>query len=49
MHDRDGGKLSDARRIQGVKKVLGEVLADDDLHQPPTRPRLQRARASIAR
>jgi [protein-PII] uridylyltransferase len=49
VHDRDGGKLSDGRRIQGVKKVLSEVLAEDDTHPPSARPRLQRARASIAR
>jgi [protein-PII] uridylyltransferase len=44
----DGGKLTDTRRINGLKKVLAESLADDE-QVPAGRPRLQRARASNAR
>ena len=48
LHEKGGGKITETRRINGVKKVLLEVLSEEEaVHN--TRPRLQRARASIAR
>jgi [protein-PII] uridylyltransferase len=48
VYDEEGRKLTDARRINGLKKVMAETLADDE-PAAPGRPRLQRARASAAR
>ena len=47
-HESPGGKLTDPRRIAGLKAVLIEVL-DDVGGVSAARPRLQRARASVAR
>jgi [protein-PII] uridylyltransferase len=49
VHEADGQKLTEPRRIAALKAVLTEVL-DDELGQTgPGRLRLQRARASNAR
>ena len=48
VHDAAGKKLTDTRRINSLKKVLGEVL-EDEVSAPKGRPKLQRARASVAR
>jgi [protein-PII] uridylyltransferase len=45
----DGRKLIDARRLQGLKAVLTEVLDQDPGEAPTGRPKLSRARASVAR
>jgi [protein-PII] uridylyltransferase len=47
-YETSGGKLIDPRRIAGLKAVLSEVL-DDTGGVAGDRPRLQRARASVAR
>jgi len=47
-HVSPGGKLTDPRRIAGLKSTLTEVL-DDVGGVSASRPRLQRARASVAR
>jgi len=47
-HESPGGKLTDPRRIAALKSVLTEVL-DDPGGVSAARPRLQRARASVAR
>ena len=44
-----GGKLEDARAILALKESLLAVLSDGDLDPAPTRPKRQRARASVAR
>ena len=45
-----GGKLTDARRANALKAALMEVLDADEASQAPRgRPRLERARASVAR
>jgi [protein-PII] uridylyltransferase len=49
VHDAAGAKLTDARRINSLKRVLGEVLAEDEITAPKGRPKLERARASVAR
>jgi [protein-PII] uridylyltransferase len=43
-----GGKLTDNRRVQALKLALGDVLGDEET-VVRGRPRLQRARASVAR
>jgi [protein-PII] uridylyltransferase len=43
-----GGKLSDPKRIAGIRAALTEVLAEGEPAQPKGR-RLERARASVAR
>lgn len=48
VHDEAGHKFTDPRRGLGLKKVLLEILADEDV-SPAGRPRLERARASVAR
>ena len=48
VYDEAGRKLTDPRRMGGLKKVLLDVLADEDV-SPAGRPKLQRARASVAR
>jgi [protein-PII] uridylyltransferase len=45
----EGEKLVSPRRIAGLRTALAEVLADEGIEAPPGRPRLQRARASVAR
>ncbi|MDR3508394.1 MAG: ACT domain-containing protein, partial [Caulobacteraceae bacterium] len=46
---KDGHKLTDARKMQGLKTVLAEVLDDEPNETPGGRLRLSRARASAAR
>jgi len=48
VHGPDGGQVTDTRLLNGVKKVLFELLSDDEV-AGPARPRITRARASIAR
>ena len=45
----DGKKLIDPRRMQGLKAVLIEVLDQEPGETPAGRPKLSRARASVAR
>jgi [protein-PII] uridylyltransferase len=47
--DADGAKLAHPRRIAALKTALIEVLEDEGGETPAGRPRLQRARASVAR
>ena len=47
-HESPGGKLTDPRRIAGLKAILTDVM-DDTGGPAGGRPRLQRARASVAR
>ena len=44
-----GAKLADARRANALKAQLLKALNDDETTQVGGRPRLQRARASVAR
>ena len=45
----DGRKLLDPRRLQGLKAILTDVLDQEPGEQPTGRPKLSRARASVAR
>ncbi|HKT53464.1 MAG TPA: ACT domain-containing protein, partial [Caulobacteraceae bacterium] len=47
-YNRNGGKLINGRALQTLKTALTEVL-DEDAEPAPGRPRLERARASVAR
>jgi len=44
----EGGKVSDPKRIAGIRSALAEVLAEGEPAEPKGR-RLERARASVAR
>ena len=44
-----GGKLTDAKALGALQAALTEVLADEDQQTTKGRPRVQRARASVAR
>jgi [protein-PII] uridylyltransferase len=45
----DGGKLTDGKACNALQSRLSEVLVEEDQQAPKGRPRLQRARASVAR
>ena len=45
----EGGKLTDAKACNALQNALTEVLGDDDQQAAKGRPRVQRARASVAR
>jgi [protein-PII] uridylyltransferase len=47
--DASGGKLAAPRQISALKQALTEVLDDETADPAPSRPRLERARASVAR
>jgi [protein-PII] uridylyltransferase len=47
--DADGEKLSNPKRITALKAALTEALDEEGGEAPAGRPRLQRARASVAR
>ncbi|MBQ1543452.1 MAG: [Caulobacteraceae bacterium] len=49
VHQADGRKLADARRINSLKTHLLAVLEEAERGPPGGRPRLERARASVAR
>jgi [protein-PII] uridylyltransferase len=44
-----GGKLTDAKACNALQSALTEILGDDDQQATKGRPRVQRARASVAR
>ncbi len=48
VHDEGAAKLTDPKRIRAVRKVLTEVLEKEEV-SVGQRPRLQKARASVAR
>ena len=45
----EGGKLADGKAGNAFSARLNEVLVEEDQQTPKGRPRLQRARASVAR
>jgi [protein-PII] uridylyltransferase len=45
----EGGKLTDGKAGNALQSRLSEVLVEEDQQTPKGRPRLQRARASVAR
>ena len=46
---RDGGKVTDPRRIASIRAALMQALDDNEAGATPSKLRLERARASVAR